>query len=93
MLTRTRSLNRRVECEQIRLLGNAADDFDAVADLLGALAECRDRRIHGLRSFLDLLHIADDLVDGTTALTHALYRIVRHICNHTHLLRHLFRMI
>ena len=88
VLTRTRRLDGRVEREQVRLLCNAADDLDAVADLLGALTECRDCGIDGLRTRLDLLHVVHDLVDGAAPLLHAFHRLVRDLCNLTRLLGH-----
>ena len=88
MLTRTRCLDGCVECEQVRLIGDACDDLDAVADLLRALAKRRDCRIHRLRAGLDLLHVADDLVNGVASILDTLNRIVRDRDHFLSTLRH-----
>ena len=72
MLACTRSLDGGVEREQIRLFGDAADDLDALADLLRAPAECCYRGIDRLRSRLDLLHVVHDFIDGAAPLAYAL---------------------
>ena len=72
MLACTRSLDGGVEREQIRLFGDAADDLDALADLLRALAECRYRGIDRLRARLDLLHVVHDFIDGAAPLAYTL---------------------
>ena len=88
MLTCTRSLDGGIEREQICLLCNAADDLNALADLLRALAECCNRGIDRLRARLDLLHVVHDFIDGAAPLAYALDGMLRHLSNGVRLFRH-----
>ena len=72
MLACTRSLDGGIECKQIRLFGDTADDLDALADLLRSLAECCNRGIDRLRARLDLLHVVHDFIDGAAPFAYAL---------------------
>ena len=74
-----RRLDRRVEREDVRLLGDVRDQLDDVADLERRFAEALDplRRVLDLRA--DLVHAGDLVLHRLRALLGGGERLLRHL--------------
>ena len=74
-LSGPRRLDRRVERQDVRLLGDLLDELDDVADLLRALAEALDALARVLNRFADRVHAGDRAPYGLAALVRDLDRV------------------
>ena len=75
VLAGARRFDRRVERQQVRLLGDAVDDLDDVADLIGVRAEPPDVAAELGDRRADRRHRVDDRVDRRAAALGGLRRL------------------
>ena len=78
-LARHRRLNRGIQRENIRLLGNVVDELDDVADLLRALAETFDSLAGLLDGLANRVHTIDGAANGVPTLVCNIDRVPRHV--------------
>src|SRR6202008_758124 len=71
-VTGHRGLNRRVEGEDVGLVGNVVDQADDVADFLGRLTQTLDAFGGVLNLLADVVHAVDGVVHNLVALIGAL---------------------
>ena len=74
-----RGLDRRVEREDVGLLGDVVDQLDDVADLLRALAQALDALGGLLDRLADRVHAVDRAAHGIAALVRDVHRMTRHV--------------
>ena len=69
VLSRPGRLNGRIECEQVRLIGNFADELDNFPNAGGLLVQRFNVAGHFLRGIVNAPHAFERLNDGFAAQT------------------------